>query len=70
MSTDQQGPVCVVHGPMRFSFEGDWWKCHGWDGEGCSAIPMEVFQHDSQRFLRVRPWGMVSSSGFRAAVPA
>jgi hypothetical protein len=29
---------CMVHGPMKYRFDRDWWNCVGYDGEGCGSF--------------------------------
>ena len=60
-------PRCAVHGPMRYEAAGDWWLCHGWDGEGCCAFGAEM---DGGFWLTVRPDMNCppSAHGYRRAV--
>lgn len=63
-------PACIVHGPMKFRFAGDWWVCPGWDGEGCCAVTAEQAEGNRGVYARVRPVGEPSVHGFRVAIPA
>jgi hypothetical protein len=59
-------PRCAVHGPMRYEAAGDWWLCHGWDGEGCCALGAEMV--GGLGLTVVRPEGEPSRHGYRLAV--
>jgi len=53
---------------MRYR-RGDWWSCHGWDGEGVLRLPGREphYGHDVvEPDLTAPP----SRHGFRRAVPA
>ena len=62
-------PRCAVHGTMRYQAAGEWWVCHGWDGEGCCALEAEMLDED-RMVVEPAANSQPSQWGYRPAVPA